>query len=215
LIVENAPSTRSGRLPRAERRKQLLAAAQSVFIAHGYHNAAMDDIAAEAGVSKPVLYQHFPGKLELYLALIDEQAETLISAISRALSATSDNRQRVHGVLSTFFNFVDGAHDSLPGGFRLIFETDLGNDPAVRERVDRVSTAVMQAVADTVSSDTGLDRPRAELLAMVLTGGAQVVASWWINNNRPIPKAEAVALVESLQWRGISNFPLYVLEQQA
>src|SRR6266511_3917510 len=59
------------RLPRSARRKQLLAAAQQVFVAQGYHAAAMDDIAERAGVSKPVLYQHFPGKLELYLALLD------------------------------------------------------------------------------------------------------------------------------------------------
>jgi len=77
VTSDSAQPPRSGRLPRAERRKQLLAAAQSVFVANGYHAAAMDDIAAEAGVSKPVLYQHFPGKLELYLALIDEQAEHL------------------------------------------------------------------------------------------------------------------------------------------
>ncbi|SDJ32884.1 transcriptional regulator, TetR family [Frankineae bacterium MT45] len=214
MITESEPTPRSGRLPRAERRKQLLAAAQSVFIANGYHAAAMDDIASEAGVSKPVLYQHFPGKLELYLALIDEQAEALVGAIRRALSETSDNQERVHGVLSTFFNFVEGAEGGSPGAFRLIFETDLGNDPAVRERVDRVSSEIMHAVADTVSADTGLDRVRAELLAMVLTGGAQIVARWWLNADRPIPKDEAVALVESLQWRGISNFPLFILEQQ-
>ena len=59
------------RLPRSARRKQLLEAAQEVFVAQGYHAAAMDDIAERAGVSKPVLYQHFPGKLDLYLALLD------------------------------------------------------------------------------------------------------------------------------------------------
>ena len=73
----------SARLPRDERRKQLLAAAQEVFVAKGYHAAAMDDIAERAGVSKPVLYQHFPGKLELYLALLDTQAEALRAAVGR------------------------------------------------------------------------------------------------------------------------------------
>src|SRR5439155_136396 len=67
-----ASAPRSGRLPRSARRKQLLGAAQEVFVANGYHAAAMDDIAERAGVSKPVLYQHFPGKLELYLALLDQ-----------------------------------------------------------------------------------------------------------------------------------------------
>ena len=63
--------SRGQRMPRSERRAQLLEAAQAVFVAQGYHAAAMDEIADRAGVSKPVLYQHFPGKLDLYLALLD------------------------------------------------------------------------------------------------------------------------------------------------
>src|SRR3982751_4574593 len=128
---------RGGRLPRSARRKQLLAAAQEVFVANGYHAAAMDDIAERAGVSKPVLYQHFPGKLELYLALLDTQAEALGATVIDALAGTTDNSERIHGVLSAYFAFVDRSdHD---GAFRLIFESDLVNEPAVRERVARVS----------------------------------------------------------------------------
>ncbi len=196
---------RGGRLPRSARRKQLLAAAQQVFVANGYHAAAMDDIAERAGVSKPVLYQHFPGKLELYLALLDTQAETLARVVQDALDATDDNRQRIHGVLSAYFGFVD-RHDH-DGAFRLIFETDLGNEPAVRERVEAVAEKTMRAVADTVAGDTGLDSARAELLATALTGAAQVAARWWLDQDRPVPHEEAVFLLESLLWRGISNFP--------
>jgi AcrR family transcriptional regulator len=200
-------ASRGGRLPRSARRRQLLAAAQEVFVANGYHAAAMDDIAERAGVSKPVLYQHFPGKLDLYLALVDEQAEALTSAIRDALARTDDNRERVHGVLSAYFEFVDGTARSAPGAYRLIFETDLGKDPSVRDRVDGSTREVMHAVADTVAGDTGLDRDRAELLATALTGAAQVAARWWLDNNRPVPHADAVALLESLLWRGISHFP--------
>src|ERR671932_2340549 len=100
------------RLPRDARRAQLLAAAQEVFVANGYHAAAMDDIAERAGVSKPVLYQHFPGKLELYLALLDTQAEALGETVIAALAGTTDNRERIHGVLSAYFAFVDRSdHD--------------------------------------------------------------------------------------------------------
>ena len=196
---------RSGRLPRSARRKQLLAAAQEVFVAHGYHAAAMDDIAERAGVSKPVLYQHFPGKLELYLALLDTQAELLSKAVHDALEATEDNRQRIHGVLSAYFGFVD--RDGHDGAFRLIFETDLGNEPAVRDRVEAVAQKTMQAVADTVASDTGLDRASAELLSTALTGAAQVAARWWLASDRPMSQDVAIHLLESLLWRGISNFP--------
>ena len=196
---------RGGRLPRSARRKQLLAAAQEVFVANGYHAAAMDDIAERAGVSKPVLYQHFPGKLELYLALLDTQAERLSDAVHEALAGTDDNRSRIHGVLTAYFDIVD--RDDEDGAFRLIFETDLGNEPSVRSRVEGVTQKTMQAVADTVAGDTGLDRAAAELLATALTGAAQVAARWWLASERPVPQSDAVELLEGLLWRGISNFP--------
>ena len=76
--AEDGRTPRGTRLARPARRKQLLGAAHELFVAHGYHAAAMDDIAERAGVSKPVLYQHFPSKLELYLALLDQHAESLV-----------------------------------------------------------------------------------------------------------------------------------------
>jgi AcrR family transcriptional regulator len=198
---------RGGRLPRSARRKQLLAAAQEVFGANGYHAAAMDDIAERAGVSKPVLYQHFPGKLELYLALLDTQAEALSGAVLAALAGTEDNQERIHGVLSAYFAFVDRSNHV--GAFRLIFESDLVNLPAVRERVDSVTETTMRAVSDVVAADTGLGAAEAQLLATALTGAAQVAARWWLASDRPITQEQAIQLLESLLWRGISNFPLH------
>src|SRR5919205_1564826 len=145
------------RLPRSARRKQLLAAAQQVFVAHGYHAAAMDDIAERAGVSKPVLYQHFPGKLELYLALLDTHCDAIIEKVREAMLATHDNKERVRGAVKAYFDFVD--HES--EAFRLVFESDLRNDPAVRERVERVEQGCIAAVTDTIISDTGVSRPQA------------------------------------------------------
>ena len=83
------------RLPRRERRAQLLESALEVFVAQGYHAAAMDDIAERAGVSKPVLYQHFPGKLDLYLALLDASCDTIIDNCREALDV--DPRQQAAG----------------------------------------------------------------------------------------------------------------------
>jgi AcrR family transcriptional regulator len=165
----------------------------------------MDDIAERAGVSKPVLYQHVPGKLELYLALLDTQADRLSQAVHDALDATDDNRERIHGVLTAYFRFVDRSEED--GAFRLIFETDLGNEPAVRDRVEAVAQKTMKAVADTVAGDTGLGRAEAELLSTALTGAAQVAARWWLDSGRAISQADAIRLLEALLWRGISNFP--------
>src|ERR671917_224383 len=95
-----APARRTSRLPRGARRVQLLQAAQDVFVAQGFHAAAMDDIADRAGVSKPVLYQHFPGKRELYLALLEEHVGRLAQRVDEALAATDDNHERVQGAVT-------------------------------------------------------------------------------------------------------------------
>ena len=198
---------RPARLPRSARRKQLLAAAQEVFVANGYHAAAMDDIAERAGVSKPVLYQHFPSKLELYLALLDQHVDVLGEQVRRALQGTDDNRQRVDGCIAAYFDFVDD-----PGGaFRLVFESDLRNEPAVRARVERSLQISIDALADTIARDTGLDRAEAELLSCGLAGLAEVSARWWLDSDGPngvrIDKTRAVALLSGLAWRGISGYP--------
>src|SRR6187397_1360566 len=114
---------RGQRMPRSERRAQLLDAAQAVFVQSGYHSAAMDEIADRAGVSKPVLYQHFPGKLDLYLALIDHHRGLLEQAVRDALASTTDNKQRVIACIDAYFEFV--SRQGAP--FRLIFESDLTN----------------------------------------------------------------------------------------
>jgi AcrR family transcriptional regulator len=192
------------RLPRSARRKQLLEAAQEVFVAQGYHAAAMDDIAERAGVSKPVLYQHFPGKLELYLALLDTHCELIVAKVRAAMAATADNKERVKGAVEAYFDFVD--HDS--EAFRLVFASDLRNDPAVRERVERVEQGCIAAITDTIISDTGVSRPHAELLASGLVGAAGTAAQFWLAGGRRVPKPEAEALVAALSWRGIASFPL-------
>jgi len=167
----------------------------------------MDDIAERAGVSKPVLYQHFPGKLELYLALLDTHADGLVQRMHDAMGATTDNTVRVHNAVSAYFDFVDGDGPDDQGAFRLVFETDLRNEPAVRERVERTSRLCMEAIADTIAADTGLPRPQAELLSVALTGLSEMAARWWLDTERSVPKAEAVRLLETLAWRGISHFP--------
>ncbi|MGH3648527.1 MAG: TetR/AcrR family transcriptional regulator [Micromonosporaceae bacterium] len=192
------------RLPRSARRKQLLAAAQQVFVARGYHATAMDEIAEQAGVSKPVLYQHFPGKLELYLALLDTHVDALIGRIRDAMASTTDNKVRVHATIRAYFEFVgDGG-----GAFRLVFESDLRNDAAVRERIERVERACIDAVTETIMKDTGVSRERAALLAVGLTGAAEVTSRYWLTAGSTVPVDEAVELMTALAWRGISSFPL-------
>jgi len=192
------------RLPRPARRRQLLGAAREVFVAQGYHAAAMDEIAERAGVSKPVLYQHFPGKLELYLALLDESVAELVGAVSAALASTADNRERVPATFRAFFEYVSGVGEA----FRLVFESDLSNEPAVRARLDRAMYECAEMVSDFIREDAGVGDDEAELLGMALVGMAQVSARYWLSSDQAIDKDTAESLLSRLAWRGISSWPL-------
>jgi AcrR family transcriptional regulator len=194
---------RTSRLPRGARRLQLLRAAQDVFVAQGFHAAAMDDIADRAGVSKPVLYQHFPGKRELYLALLEQHVDELTERVGQAMADTKDNRQRVDGAVGAYFDFVDAEGEA----FRLVFESDLRNDDDVRAVVDRGTRACVEAIAGVIAGDTGSDPEQALLLASGLTGLAETSARWWLPRKGTVSRDEAVALMSALSWRGISGFP--------
>jgi AcrR family transcriptional regulator len=195
---------RGGRLPRQERRTQLLDSALGVFVAQGYHAAAMDDIAERAGVSKPVLYQHFPGKRELYLALLEQQVDELADRVGQAMAGTDDNRTRVDGAVGAYFDFIDAEGEA----FRLVFESDLRNDDEVRAVVDRGTRVCVEAIAEVIAADTGADPERALLLASGLTGLAETSARWWLPRKGTVSREEAVSLMSALAWRGISGFPL-------
>jgi AcrR family transcriptional regulator len=203
VTTTSSNPARGTRLPRSARREQLLGAAQEIFVANGYHAAAMDDIAERAGVSKPVLYQHFPGKLDLYVALLDQHVDELETRVRAALERTTDNYERVAGCVRAYFDFVAD-----PGGaFRLVFESDLRNELAVRERVESSAQRSIEAIADTIARDTGLRREDAELLSCGLTGVAEITARWWLASSEQIPKERAIELIQSLAWRGISGYP--------
>jgi AcrR family transcriptional regulator len=200
-VTEQQP--RGGRLPRSARRRQLLDCALRVFVAQGYHAAAMDDIAVQAGVSKPVLYQHFPGKLDLYLALLDVACEEAVKRIREALASTSDNQERVAASTEAFYSYVaDPA-----AAFRLVFESDLTNEPEVRHRVERVTLECAEAIAEVIADDTGLPTDAARLLAVALVGMSQVSARFWLESEPGMPQRTATELITRLAWRGIRGFP--------
>jgi AcrR family transcriptional regulator len=194
---------RSARLPRDERRAQLLSAAQEVFVANGYHGAAMDEIAETAHVSKPVLYQHFPSKRELYLALLESHLASLTELMLGALDSTTDNKERVKAVMRAYFRFIandDQAH-------RLVFESDLINDPDVSSRLETFNRTFADAIARVIAGDTKLPHLEAELLGRGLAGMAQVSARYWLETDGNLDLDVASDLIYRLAWRGISRFP--------
>lgn len=201
-----ATATKRGiRLPRDERRQQLLLAASEVFVLRGYHAAGMDEISQCAGVSKPVLYQHFTSKLELYVAVLQDHVDVLVSTVRQALRSTTDNKRRVRAAVAAYFDYVD----SETQGFRLVFESDLTNEPQVQRRVEQATESCVDAVYDVVAHDSGWDPYRARILAVGLVGASQFTARYWLEADRPIPKDEAVDITVALAWGGLSHVPLH------
>ena len=194
---------KTNRLPRDERRAQLLVAALEVFTVAGYHSAAMDEIADRAKVSKPVLYQHFPSKLELYLAVLDLHIDSLVFAIQKAIAANRENSARVAATVEAYFGFIDSEGEA----FRLLFESDMSVEPQVRERLNRMTNDCAAAVSAVISIDTGLGKEESMMLAVGIIGTVQTSARHWLDRDGKIDRRRATELVMNLIWRGISGFP--------
>ncbi len=120
-----------------------------------------------------------------------------------ALASTTDNTERVYATIAAYFDFVsrDGA------AFRLIFESDLTNESAVRNRLDAIGLVCADAVAEVIAEDTDMPESEASLLGMALTGLAQVSARHWLAQGPTIPQHEAARLVGTLAWRGSATSP--------
>lgn len=194
---------KTSRLPRSERREQLVAAAREVFVQQGYHAASMDQIAERAGVSKPLLYQHFPSKLSLYTALIEVACDEMIEAARSALASTTNNEERVRATVRLWYEFA--AEDG--PAFRLIFDSDLTSDPHIRELLERVYHDSAVGIAEFIVADTDIDFDAALLLASNLIGGGHMSARTWFSSGSRLSIDEAATLTSQLLWRGIAGFP--------
>ncbi|MFE3001621.1 TetR/AcrR family transcriptional regulator [Nocardia sp. NPDC059246] len=199
-----AAPERRARVARSIRRQQFLAAASATFAARGYHAATMDEISQRAGFSKPVLYQHFSSKLDLYLAVLQHHLGVLVSSVREALSSAIDNHRRVRAAVQAYFDFVDDEAE----GFRLVFESNVTDEPSAQWHIDRAEQECVDAVFDLVVRDSGLDPQRARVLAVGLVGVSQFTARDWLEAARPVPKEIAVDTTVALCWGGLSRLPL-------
>lgn len=190
------------RLSAPQRRSQLLAVAGRLFAEQGFHGLSMEQLAVAAGVSKPVLYQHFPSKRELYLALVNDAADELQSQVRTALEGTTDNEARVEAAISAYFDFVEDQR------FELLFGTAEMNDDAVRDAVDGAFGRIADVIGRLIADDAGLSPESANFLASGVRGLATEGARWWLEHRRgdTVAKAEAVRLLSRLVWRGLGAF---------
>lgn len=157
----------SSRLPAAERREQLLAIALVVFASQGFHGTSMNDVADAAGVTKPVLYQHFASKRELYLALLDEVGARLLGSIAKATSNANGPREQVAAGFGAYFRWVADDHDS----FSLLFGSGARRDEEFAMAVLEVERAIANAIAPLIQAD--IDATHQRTLAYGLVGLAE------------------------------------------
>jgi AcrR family transcriptional regulator len=174
-----------------------------VFAEDGFHGAAMEQIAARAGVTKPVLYQHFEGKKELYVALLESDMGRLLTQVSEAIERAGTNVERIRNGLESYFNFIEANVDS----FRLLFRETMGADPEVRECIDRFHDAAAGRIGALISEDSGKPSEIAELLARGIIGMSEAAATMWIDRKQQIDKDELVKDLSELAWRGLAGLP--------
>jgi AcrR family transcriptional regulator len=168
--MASAIQAASRRLTAEQRRIQLFAVALELFAQRGYRATTMDDIAEAAGVTKPLLYQHFSSKRALYLELVDSIAQDLLAAIGRAVMQAEGPRQQVELGFAAYFRLVV-SHEA---EFRLLY----GRDHADDEELGRAMRAVEDAIAEAIDPliDAGLDDDHRRLLAYGIVSMAEGVS---------------------------------------
>jgi AcrR family transcriptional regulator len=188
----------AARLPAARRRRQLLDIARRTFADRGYHVTSMNDIAAAAGVTKPVLYQHFRSKRELYLELLDDVGGHLMAAIDDATGSATGPREQVEAGFRAYFRFVAGNEDA----FRVLFGGGTRRDEEFNNKVREVEDAIAEAIAALIEVP-GLDRDTGRLLAHGLVGLAEGTSRHWLARGLAGDPDHLAAWVSDLAWAGL------------
>ena len=188
------PSTR---LPAAERRRQILDVALEAFARSGYHDTSMNAIAREAGVTKPVLYQHFASKHELFELLLAETGDHLLRAIDSA-AVDEEPRLRVEAGFRAYFRFFEDR----PAAFTVLYGSNLANNPEFRRDARRVRDTFAEYLSGLIRNR---DHDEALALAAGINGLSEGMIRHWMHEGRTRSADEMAALAANLAWGGIES----------
>jgi AcrR family transcriptional regulator len=191
------------RLSGAERRAQLLDVGRGVFAERAFELASMDDIAQRAGISKPIVYEHFGSKEGLYAAIVEREMEELVVRVSDALS-TGPSRQRWEGAVIAFVSYIE----TRPAGFEVL--TREAPSGVGRRGLTRVIDQLAERVGDvlgTAFQRAGFSPRLAPLYATAILGMVTQVGQWWAEGGRKAPRDEVVRHVAALGWMGLRHLP--------
>jgi AcrR family transcriptional regulator len=201
-----APGSTAKRLPADRRRQQLLDVSLTLFATRGFNATTMDDIAEAAGVTKPLLYQHFDSKRALYLELLDSVSHTMLEAIGKAIAAAGGPRQQVEGGFAAYFHLVVTHADA----FHLLFGSDVPNDAELSRAARKVEDSIAESI--DVLIDAGLDEDHRRLLAFAVVGMAEGASRHFLAERDPQGgdphESEATRLASrlaDLAWAGLRS----------
>jgi AcrR family transcriptional regulator len=185
------------RLPAVRRRRQLLDVACALFAERGFHATSMDDVAEAAGVTKPVLYQHFGSKRALYRELLEEVDAALVDRLRAATAAAAGPRERVEAGFGAYFSFVTERRDA----FRLLFGASVRNDAEFAA----VAGAAIDRIAELIASLIEIDVSPAHRLALAhaIVGMAEATSRRFPPNGAGTDPARLARWLAELTWFGL------------
>ncbi|WP_107068120.1 TetR/AcrR family transcriptional regulator [Streptomyces sp. CT34] len=188
------------RMTGAERREQLLDIGRTLFAERGYEGTSVEEIAAKAGVSKPVVYEHFGGKEGLYAVVVDREMRQLLDMVTGALTA-GHPRELLEQAAFALLDYIETFTD----GFRIL----------VRDSPVAQSTGTFASLISDIATQVedilglefkarGFDPKLAPLYAQALVGMVALTGQWWVDTRKP-KKAEVAAHLVNLAWHGLGN----------
>jgi AcrR family transcriptional regulator len=192
-----------GRLTAAARRAQLIEVGREVFAERGYGATSIEEIAARAKVSKPILYDHFGGKEGLYAVIVDRELEYILDRMVEAVS-TGSPRARLEQATLAYLSYVR----ERPLGFAVLLRDAPQQHPSGK------IPALMYDLADRIGAvfteqfrEAGYDPKTAPIYAHALVGMVAFVGQWWTESGKP-PAVETVAKhIATLAWMGLRHLP--------
>jgi AcrR family transcriptional regulator len=186
------------RMPADQRRQQLFEVARERFAQQGFHATSMDEIAEAAGVTKPVLYQHFPSKRALYVELLEETGRQLLSTLAEATALAGSLRERVELGFRAYFRFAVGNRSA----FMFLLGTSLRSDPEFA----RIVEEILDAAAETIATLIEIPAPdeQRQMLANAIVGMAESVGLRVLRDPGTIVDSDQLAQwISELAWFGL------------
>ena len=174
-----------------------------MFAQRGYEVASVDEIAQAAGVSKPIIYEHFGSKDGLHAAVVEREMDELVAAVTEGMSR-GGARQRWERAAHAFMAYVERA----PDGFAVLTREAPGVPG--RKGLTRVIDDLAERISDIFTAAferAGYDPRVAPIYANALLGSVTQVAQWWADRDRALPLDDVVRHVAALGWVGLRNLP--------